>query len=122
MKYEYNGGWYSTQELADMSGIAPHTLRDRLRRGFSVNEAVKLTPVHDCVKDFCDASLWTDWIGMSTNALYEIFFRWCISNGYEYMPVTKQGFSRQLLSLYPNLKTVPTRYGEKCERIIRERN
>lgn len=122
MKYEYNGSWYTPNELSKLSGVDAHTIRDRLRRGYSVEEAVKVLPVHNSVKAFCDASWYQDWIGMSINELYEIFFRWCISEGYEYIEVTKQGFSRQLFTIYPNLKTVPTRRGDRCYRIIRERS
>jgi hypothetical protein len=121
MRYEIDGAWYTPDELADMSGIAAHTIRDRLRRGFSIEEAIKVIPVRDSVRAFCDASYYKDWIGMSINALYEIYFKWCISQGYEYIEVSKQGFSRQLFSIYPNLKTVPTKCGEQSHRIIRER-
>jgi hypothetical protein len=122
MRYEYNRQWYTPNELSEMSGIKPHTIRDRLRRGYSVAEAVKVLPVRESVKEFAEASWFKDWIGMSINALYEIYFQWCISMGYEYIEISKQGFSRQLLSLYPNLKIIPTNNGEKCERIIRERS
>ena len=119
MRYELNGKWYSTNELSEMSGIAPHTLRDRLRRGYSIEEAVKVAPIHNSVREFTEASWWEDWLGMSINALYEIFWSWCISNGYSTM--SKQAFSRQLFSLYPNLKTVPTKRDNMSHRIIRLR-
>jgi hypothetical protein len=119
MRYELNGSWYTPNELSEMSGIAAHTIRDRLRRGYSVEEAIKVLPVQECVKAFNEASWYKDWIGISINDLYEIFWSWCISNGYE--PLQKQGFSRQLFSMYPNLKTVPTKIGEQSHRIIRMR-
>jgi hypothetical protein len=119
MRYEYNGSWYTPNELSEISGIAAHTIRDRLRRGFTVEEAVKVIPVQDSVKAFCEASWYEDWIGVSINDLHEIFWKWCISNGYN--PIQKQGFSRQLFSMYPNLKIVPSKRGDKCERIIRKR-
>ena len=40
-KLFYKGNWYTAKELADKSGIPAHTVRDRLRRGFSIEEAVK---------------------------------------------------------------------------------
>ena len=122
MKYEYNGSWYTPNELSEMSGISAHTIRDRLRRGYSVSEAVKVLPIRESVREFAEASWWKDWVGLSIDALYEIYFHWCISAGYEYIEISKQGFSRQLMSLYPNLKTIPTKKGDKCERIIRERS
>lgn len=118
-RYELNGKWYTPNELAEISGIKPHTLRDRLRRGFSVEEAIKITATHESVIAFCDASLWEDWIGMPISDLFEIYWRWCIQHGYT--TVQKQGFSRQLMSMYPMLKTVPTKRGERCYRVIRVR-
>lgn len=119
MRYEYNGQWYTPNELSELSGVKSHTIRDRLRRGFTVEEAVKVVPVQDSVKAFCEASWCEDWIGMSTKYLHEIYWQWCISSGYQ--PMLIQAFSRQLFSMYPNLKTIPTKSGDKCERIIRMR-
>lgn len=116
-KLFYNGDWYTPKELAELSGIPAHTLRDRLRRGFSVEEAVKPIAIYDSVKEFGESSWYEDWIGMSINDLHEIYWKWCVSH--EYTPLQKQGFSRQLLGMYPMLKTVPTKRGDKCARIIR---
>lgn len=113
----YNGNWYTAKELAELSGLPPHTVRDRLRRGYSVEEAVRPIPTHDSVKEFADSSWYEDWIGMSTNDLHEIYWKWCVSHGYT--AISKQGFSRQLFGMYPMLKTVPTKKGNKCFRIIR---
>lgn len=118
-RYELNGSWYTPTELSEMSGIPAHTIRDRLRRGYSVNEAIKTTATQDSVKEFCEASHWEDWLGMPISGLFEIYWRWCIRNGYT--ALQKQGFSRQLMSMYPMLKTVPTKHGDKCYRIIRLR-
>lgn len=118
-KYELKGSWYTPRELSDMSGIPAHTIRDRLRRGYSVEEAIKTTALQDSVKEFCDASHWEDWIGVSINGLFEIYWRWCIQHGYT--PLHKQGFSRQALSMYPMLKTVPIKQGDAYHRIIRLR-
>ena len=118
-KYCYNGRFLTIDELAELSGVKSHTLRDRLRRGFSVDEAVKVLPIHDSVKAFCDASLYTDWVGISTEELHRNYWKWCLSNGFS--PITKQGLSRQILNLYPMLKTIPTKRGDRCYRIIRLR-
>ena len=118
-RYELRGNLYTINELSEMSGIAPATLRDRLRRGYSVNSAIRLFPIHDSVEEFCAASWWNDWIGMSINDLYEIYWKWCIQSGYT--ALQKQGFSRQIMSVYPMLKTVPTKRGDKCYRVIRLR-
>lgn len=119
-RYELNGAWYTPNELSEMSGIPAHTLRDRLRRGYSVSEAIKPTAVQDSVKEFGEASYYMDWIGMSMSDLYEIYWNWSVRAGYS--PIHIQGFSRQLMSIYPMLKTVPTKRGDKCYRIIRLRS
>lgn len=118
-KHFYRGNWYTANELAIKSGIPAHTVRDRLRRGFSVEEAVKPIATHDSVKEFGDSSWYEDWIGMSISDLHEIYWKWCVSHGY--IPISKQGFSRQLLGMYPMLKTVPTKREDRCLRIIRLR-
>lgn len=118
-KYELNGKWYTPTQLSDISGIPAHTIRDRLRRGYSVEEVIKLSALHDSVNEFNNASYYHDWIGMSINDLHEIYWKWCIQHGYT--ALQKQGFSRQIMSMYPMLKTVPTKKGNKCYRIIRMR-
>lgn len=119
-KHFYKGNWYTAKELADLSGIPAHTVRDRLRRGFSVEEAVKPIATHNSVLEFSESSWYEDWIGMSISDLHEIYWKWCVSHGYT--PISKQGFSRQLLGMYPMLKTVPTKKGDSCFRIIRLRS
>ena len=119
-KYELKGKWYTPNELSEISGIQAHTIRDRLRRGFSVEEAVKPVATHESVLEFSEASYYQDWIGVSINDLHKIYWKWCIQNGYS--PVGKQGFSRQLLSMYPMLKIVPSKIGDKCCRVIRMRS
>ena len=117
MKYLYKNNLYSVNELSDMSGINAATIRARLRGGYSVEQAVSDSPIHDSVIEFCEASYYHDWIGMSTTYLYEIYWNWSVSNGYT--PLQIQGFSRQLFMLYPMLKVVPTRKSNTCSRIIR---
>lgn len=117
--YEYNGRPITVKELSEISGIAPATIRDRLRRGYTVDRAIHETTINESVEMFNEASQWEDWIGMSINDLYTIYWKWCVSN--EYTPVQKQGFSRHLFLLNPWLKTVPTKRGDGCHRIIRPR-
>lgn len=116
-QYEVNGCWYTIKELSELSGVQPHTLRDRLRRGYSVEQAIQPTIINESVREFGAASNYLDWIGMSISDLYKIYWRWVVSSGYH--PTTKQGFSRHLMKLYPMLKTVPTRQGECYARVIR---
>ena len=117
--YEYKGKSYTVKQLSEISGVAPHTLRDRFRRGYDVEEAIKQQPINEGVKLFCEASWYQDWIGMSTSYLYKIYWNWCVSNGYT--PIQIKGFTRQIMKMYPNLKTVPTRKKHECYRVIRER-
>ena len=119
LKLLYKDQIMTVNELSEISGIAPATIRDRLRRGFSVEEAVRESAVNDSVREFADASWWEDWIGHSTDYVYEIYFEWCFGNGYE--PLQKQGFTRHIMSMYPNLKTVPSRRNGGCCRVVRER-
>lgn len=116
---EYKDRMVTVNELSEISGIEPATIRDRLRRGYSAEQAVKESAVNDSVQAFCDSSWYRDWIGMSTSYLHEIYWRWCVSSGYT--PLQKQGFMRHILKMYPNLKTVPTRRDNKCFRVIREK-
>jgi hypothetical protein len=118
-RYLLDEQWFTIKELSEMSGIRPHTLRDRLRRGFSVNEAIKVVATQDSVARFGESSLYSDWIGMPMNDLFEIYWRWCISNGYT--PLQIQGFSRQIMKIYPMLKTVPNNSNGRSKRIIRLR-
>ena len=118
-RYNVKGGWYTPDELSEMSGIPAHTIRDRLRRGYSIEEAIKDVPTDDGIREFCAASYWEDWIGQTITDIYNIYWKWCIPNGYT--PLQKQGFSRQIMKIYPMLKTVPTRRGFNSYRVIRMR-
>ena len=118
-QHEYRGKFYTIKELSEMSGIAPATLRDRLRRGYSVEQAVRPVVVNESVEQFCEASWWEDWIGMPISDLHKIYWKWCISHGYT--PLSTQPFSRHLMQLNPQLKTVPINQFGKCQRVIRLR-
>lgn len=120
MRYELNGNWYTIKELSEISGIKCHTIRDRVRRGYSIEEAIKVAPTNEGVKEFCEASYWGDWVGMPISDLYGVYWKWCLSNGFT--PLQIRGFSRQLFKMYPNLKTVPTAVQDgRYYRIIREK-
>jgi hypothetical protein len=116
-KHEINGSWYSTKQLSEMSGIPQHTIRDRLRRGYEIEEAIKVLPIHKSVKDFSEASYYMDWVGETIDEVWSIYWKWSLDNGYS--PLQKQGFSRQVMGMYPMLKTVPSQVGNGYKRIIR---
>lgn len=121
--HQYRGGAYTIAELSELSGIAPATIRDRLRRGYSVEKAIQFSPIHDSVEEFDDCSNWWDWDGLPVDTLHQIYWKWCLKNGYQ--PISKQGFSRQIMKMHPTLKIVPNRInqGDCCvyKRIIRMR-
>ena len=117
--YEYEGGMYTINDLAEMSGVEAATIRARLRKGHSVEDAVRSHVMDSGVKAFCEASWYRDWIGMSTAYLHKIYWKWCMEHGYA--PLHVKGFTRYLMQMYPNLKTVPTRQSTGCCRVIRER-
>lgn len=119
-KHEFRGKLYTINELSELSGIAPATLRDRIRRGYTVEKAVRPVVTAESVEQFGEASWWEDWIGMSINDLYTIYWKWSIAHGYS--TLSKQPFSRHLMQLYPQLKTVPTYQDGKYQRIIRLRS
>ena len=54
-QYEYRGQPHTINQLSEMSGIAPATIRDRLRRGYSVEQAVRPIATNDSVEAFCEA-------------------------------------------------------------------
>ena len=120
MMYHYQNHWYTIKELSERSGIREDTIRSRLRRGYSLEQALQTTLTDESVVMFNEASWYEDWIGISTTYLHEIYWKWCVSNGYT--PITQVKFTKQIMQMYPNLKTVPTKdkYGSSY-RIIRER-
>ena len=120
MMYQYNDSWYTIKELAEMSGVTEPTIRDRLRRGYTIEQAIKHVLVDESVEMFNEASWWEDWIGMSTLYLHKIYWNWCVSNGYT--PLSQISLTRQLMKMYPNLKVVPNKKTDgSCVRVIRER-
>lgn len=117
--YNYKGAVCTIKELSELSGIAPATLRDRLRRGYTVDQAVRPVTTYESVERFCDASQWSDWIDVPISDVYQVYWKWCGANGYTPAPI--QGFSRHLFALNPWLKTVPNKRGNKSFRVIRKR-
>ena len=116
-KYLYRETWYSTTELSEMSGISAATIRARLRSGYSVEQAISLNPIHDSVEEFSEASWYEDWIGMENSYLHEIYWNWCVSNGYT--PVSIKLFIKEIMEIHPQLQIVPSKKGDRYCRIIR---
>lgn len=121
-KIFYDGQWFNLSELAEYSGIKYTTLCNRLRRGYTVEDAVHSDArVPDSVKEFMLASHPPDWDGMNNEELYKIYFNWCMKNGFT--KESKIYFLRSLRQLLPSMRIVTTRvkeYGEvHYRRIIR---
>lgn len=120
--YEYRGQMYNARELSDLCGVNYKTLVDRLRRGYSVEEAVADQPrVPDSVIEFELASHPPDWDGMVNEELYRIYHEWCVNN--DYVPENSIHFTRSIKRLLPNIRIVPTRIkyydGVMYRRVIR---
>lgn len=117
--YDYRGGKHTIEELSAMSGYSTKQLRNRLYRGFSIEQAMREVPMHDSVVAFDEASYWGDWIGMAIEDLYQIYWKWCVNN--DWHPVTKRQLSSELLPRY-GLQTVSMATPDgKSQRYVRER-
>ena len=115
-KYEYKGVEYTINELSEMSGIQPATLRQRLRSGYDLTNALKEKPIHTSVELFSEASWWMDWDGKTIEELYRIYSNWCDKHCYRTVP--KQTFGKELQLLFP-IYTVPGFYKGIYTRTIR---
>ena len=119
MKYEYRDTEFTIKELSEMSGIPAPTIRARLRSGYSLEEALQPIPLDEGVAAFAESSWWEDWLGKTVEEVHKTYWRWCVSNGYR--PFAKIPFMKQVLSIYPQLYTVPNRTHDGNKRVIRKR-
>lgn len=116
--YNYKGVEYTIKELSEMSGIQPHTLRQRLRNGYDLVNALKQKPIHTSVEVFCEDSWYRDWESLTIDEVYQIYCNWCDKNDYNITP--KQTFGKEIQMLYP-IYTVPTFNKGSYMRVIRLR-
>lgn len=105
-----------------MSGVKYTTLCERLKRGYSAEEAIAFHPrIPPSVIEFDDASDYEDWDGMTSEELYKIYRQWCIKH--EYAPESNVHFTRSIKQVHPNIRVVPTRlkvYGDIAyKRVVR---
>lgn len=121
LKLDYKGNTMTVNELSEISGIKPATIRSRLRKGYSVEQAVQISPIHDSVIHFCEVSWYQDWIDTPMCELYQLYYEYCIN--YDYEPLYIQNFSMQVMKMYPQLRVVSKRLDRdgKCMRVITER-
>ena len=116
--YWYKDERYSIQELSDISGVDVRLLRNRLAKGYSVEQSLQDNPIHDSILAFDSASYWEEWIGLSSKQLYEQYWKWCVNH--DVKPVSHRLLMTQLLPKY-NLHIVPMTVGDKCNRYIRQK-
>lgn len=123
--YEYRNQLLTMRELADLTGVNYTTLVERLKRGYTVEEAVADEQrVPESVHEFVDASYPPDWDGLVNEELYKTYTQWCDRNDYE--AESNVHFTRCIKRLIPTLRVVPTRlkrYGEvNYKRVVRVDN
>lgn len=81
--YVYKGKYYNIHELSELSGVKYSTLCERLKNGYSVEEAVALdTRIPDSILEFDSASDYKDWDGMINEELYGDYRQWCSNNDF----------------------------------------
>lgn len=118
----YNNQLFNLKELSEFTGIKYTTLSERLKRGYSVEEAItEKSRIPESIEQFVQASYPKDWDGMTNEELYKIYFNWCVRN--EHYAESNVHFTRCLKRIVPNLRTVPTRLkrydGIAYKRVIR---
>lgn len=120
--YQYKGETYNIRELSDLSGVNYTTICERLKRGYTVEEALSDGyKIPESVEEFFHASHPPDWDRMTTDHLFDIYATWCRRHDYEVE--SKVHFVRSIKRCVPLLKVIPSRVrtsdGVKYCRIIR---
>lgn len=123
-QYLYKDQLLNGKELAAKCGIKYTTLMERLRRGYTLEEAVQSEPkVPDSILEFDNASDYMQWEGMTNAELYEIYVKWCGNPDHKYSVESDVHFSRCIKQLHPNIRIVPARLklydGVVYKRVIR---
>lgn len=115
-RYYYRDNWYTVKEIASMTGVEYVRLLQRLYNGYSIEQAVTDNPLRESVLEFFQASHWEDWVDETSDAVYTIYWQWCVKHGHN--PECKNVFMKSVRQCYPQLTTVPNR----GKRYIREVN
>lgn len=120
----YKNQVYNAKELSDLTGIKYGTLCDRLRRGYTVEEAIAdQQRIPESIIEFVQASHPPDWEGHVNEEIYFQYMRWCENHEpkFEYESIVH--FMRSLKKAVPTLRVVPSRiknkYGIFYKRVIR---
>lgn len=120
--YVYKGKYYNVRELSELSGVKYSTLCERLKNGYSVEEAIALdTRIPDSILEFDSASDYKDWDGMINEELYGDYRQWCSNN--DFFPESHIHFTKCIKRIHPNIRVVPSRLkkydGVVYKRVIR---
>lgn len=120
--FNYNGQTFTLRELSEFTGIKYTTLSERLKRGYTLEEAIADgCKVPESITEFVNASYPKDWHGLENSELYQIYSKWCSNNGYQKEAMIH--FMRMLKRVVPNLRIVQTRVsyydGKVNKRLIR---
>lgn len=104
----YKDQIYNARELADLTGVKYTTLIERLKRGYTVEEAVEYNArIPESIMEFDAASDLQDWDGITTDDLYSIYWKWCNNN---HLPKeSKVHFVRSIKKLHPEIRVAPAR-------------
>lgn len=107
-RFLYKGKLYNLRQLSEVSGIKYSTLAERIKRGYTVEEAVSWDlRVPTSVLEFDSGADYRDWHGVRMSDLYQSYWQWCLTNGHR--PESNAHFSRNIRRLHPNIRVVPTR-------------
>lgn len=102
--YEYKGEARTAKGLCDEFGISYQTFKTRIKKGYSVEQALGLKScIDDSIFAFVSGSDPKSWNGLTMIQLFDKYSKWCIKKGYT--AVTKSKFTHSIRSLVPTLET-----------------
>lgn len=106
--YYYNGDWLNTRQLSEHCNVPYSTLARRLKRGMSVEDAVRTSPpIPESIIEFDKESDYHDWNKMENTEIYDNYVRWCEKNDYNKVAINY--FFRCLKYIHNDIKIVPTK-------------
>lgn len=102
--YEYKGEARTAKGLCDDFGVPYQTFKTRIKKGYSVEQALGLkSRVDESISAFVSDSDIKSWDGLTMMQLFDKYSKWCIKKGYS--SVTKSKFTHSIRELVPNLET-----------------
>ena len=92
----FNGHAYNVRQLADQAGLPYNTIWNRLKNGYTPEEAMRQPLIANSVLEFIEADDPSSWDGETTFDVWERYERWCYKEDVGYLPLTFQTFVRQI--------------------------